>query len=69
MNYEVIGIMAGLLVVISFLFRKEKTIRIVNIFGSIVFIIYGILINSLSILLLNTILIVIHLYYLLRSQQ
>ena len=64
MNYEVIGILASILVLISFLFKKEKHIRIVNITGAITFVIYGLLINALSIYLLNGILILIHLYYL-----
>lgn len=69
MNCEIIGIVASILVLISFLFKKEKHIRIVNITGAITFVIYGILINALSIWLLNSILIIIHVYYLTRSQE
>ena len=67
MNYEVLGILASVFVLISFLFKKEKSIRLVNIFGAIIFVIYGLLINALSIWLLNGILIFIHLYYLLKE--
>ena len=67
MNYEVLGILASVFVLISFLFKKERSIRLVNIFGAIVFVIYGLLINALSIWLLNGILIFIHLYYLLKE--
>lgn len=67
MNYEVLGILASVFVLISFLFKKERSIRLVNIFGAIIFVIYGLLINALSVWLLNGILIFIHLYYLLKE--
>ena len=67
MNYEILGIIASVFVLISFLFKKERSIRLVNIFGAIMFVIYGVLINALSIWLLNGILIFIHLYYLLKE--
>ena len=63
MSYEIIGISASLLVLISFLFKNERSIRLVNIFGAVMFVIYGLMINALSIWLLNGILIFIHLYY------
>lgn len=67
MSYEIIGISASLLVLISFLFKNERSIRLVNIFGAVMFVIYGLMINALSIWLLNGILIFIHLYYLHRD--
>lgn len=67
MNYEILGIIASTLVLISFLFKKERSIRLVNILGAIMFVIYGLLINALSVWLLNGILIFIHLYYLHRD--
>ena len=67
MNYEILGILASTLVLVSFLFKKERSIRLVNIFGAIMFVIYGLLINALSVWLLNGILIFIHLYYLHRD--
>ena len=57
---EIIGISATLFVLFSFLFSEEKHIRIVNIVGALLFVIYGIAINALSVSLLNLILIVIH---------
>ena len=67
MNYEILGIIASILVLISFLFKKERNIRLVNILGAIIFVIYGLLINALSIWLLNGILIFIHLYFLYKD--
>lgn len=59
---ELIGILATMLVLISFLMENELHIRVVNIFGAILFVVYGILISSLSVWLLNGVLIFIHLH-------
>lgn len=59
---EVLGIIATIFVLISFLMKGEKKIRIINIIGAICFVIYGIMINALSVWLLNSILILIHIY-------
>lgn len=64
---EAIGILATVFVLISFLFRNPKQIRIVNIIGAILFVVYGILISSLSVWLLNGALIAIHIYYLCKK--
>lgn len=58
--YEVIGIIASLIVLISFLFKEERQIRMVNIFGAILFVIYGLFIQSFSVWFLNGTLCLIH---------
>lgn len=58
---ESIGILATIIVLISFTQSDERNIRIINAVGCIVFIIYGILIGAISIWFLNGILFVIHL--------
>ena len=58
--YEILGIIASTLVLISFLFKKERSIRLVNILGAITFVIYGFLISSFSVILLNSMLIIVH---------
>ena len=67
--YELIGTLASVLVLISFLMSGEKKIRIINITGAIMFVIYGVLINAFSVWFLNGALILIHIYYLMRSQD
>lgn len=62
MNYEVIGTLASIIVLLSFLVTGEKRIRAINIIGAFVFIIYGILINAFSVWFLNGALTIIHLY-------
>lgn len=64
---EALGIIATIFVLLSFLFRAEKKIRIVNIIGAALFVAYGILMGALSVWLLNALLIIIHIYFLLRK--
>lgn len=40
---EVLGLIATVFVVLSFTFKKLRTVRIVNLIGSILFIAYGVL--------------------------
>lgn len=66
-NFEIIGTLASIFVLISFLCKSERKIRIVNIIGALFFVIYGVLINSFSVWFLNGALILIHLYKLLKK--
>ena len=64
---EALGIVATIFVLLSFLFRAEKKIRIVNIIGAALCVAYGILMGALSVWLLNALLIIIHIYFLFRK--
>ncbi len=68
MNYEIIGTVASLLILVSFLFNDEKKIRLTNIVGAAVFVVYGLLINAFSIWFLNGALIIIHIYKLSKQR-
>lgn len=57
---ELIGLIATLFVLISFLQKSEINIRKFNIVGAILFVIYGFLISSISVWLLNGILLGVH---------
>ena len=46
---EYIGIFAGIMVLVSFIPVDIKKIRLLNIIGCVLFVIYGIGINSISI--------------------
>ena len=50
---EFIGIIASSIIVISFFLDGETKLRSFNILGSIIFVIYGFLIGSISIVFLN----------------
>mgnify|MGYP006987440725 FL=1 len=67
MSYELIGTLASIIVLISFIARGENKIRIINIIGALIFVIYGLLINAFSVWFLNGMLILIHLYKIKRK--
>lgn len=69
MGVETLGTLASVFVLISFLMKGEKQIRIVNIVGAIIFVIYGVLIGAFSIWLLNGILCLVHLYKLIKGKK
>ena len=50
---EIIGIVATLFILAAFSLNDKKLIRLVDSMGAVLFVIYGILINSLSVWLLN----------------
>lgn len=60
MSVEIWGIVATLFVLASFLCKKEKHIRLVNIVGALIFVGYGLALQALSIWLLNGILVIVH---------
>lgn len=66
---EILGTIASVIVLISFLMNNEKMIRLVNILGAAMFVIYGISINAFSVWFLNGALILIHLYYLNKKSR
>lgn len=68
-NLELIGTLASFVVLVSFMMNKEKAIRIVNIVGASIFVVYGFLIGSFSVAFMNSALIVIHFWKLIRSQR
>ena len=67
MKWEILGTIASIIVLLSFLMKGEKNIRIVNIFGAICFVVYGIMINAFSVWFLNGALCLIHLYKLFKK--
>ena len=67
--HEIIGIIATLFVLLSFLFTAEKRIRQINIIGAVIFIVYGILLAAHSIYILNSALVIIHIYKLYRIRN
>jgi hypothetical protein len=69
MQYELIGILATLFVLASFAVNDLKLVRIINIVGAALFVVYGILIGAFSTWLLNALLIEIHIYYLATKRK
>ena len=69
MSYEAIGTLASVLVLMSFLFTGEKKIRVVNILGAALFVIYGALIGAFSVWFLNGTLLIVHAVKLYKGRQ
>lgn len=66
MNFEILGTIASIIVLISFLMKSEKKIRLVNIIGALMFVIYGLSINAFSVWFLNGSLCIVHIYRLIK---
>lgn len=67
--YELIGVLASLIVLLSFVMNGEGRIRIINIVGALLFVIYGLLINAFSVWFLNGTLLIVHIYKLIKMFQ
>lgn len=66
---EIIGYVASAVVLLSFLFKNVKVIRIVNIVGATIFVIYGLLLPTYPTALMNFALIVVHCVYLIQLHK
>lgn len=60
MKYELIGLCGTVFILIAFLFNTEKQIRIFDMIGSVLFVVYGALIGAYSNVVLNGALIIVH---------
>ena len=61
-----VGYIAMALVALSFVFKEMKTIRIVNMIGAVVFIVYGYMLDvAIPIIATNSLIIIIQAYHLL----
>lgn len=65
---EILGLIAGVVVMFSYALEGKK-LRIANLIGSILFVIYGVWIGAFSIILLNSVCTFIHLYYILKEEK
>lgn len=65
---ECIGILATLCVLVSFTQSKTSRIRVINSIGSVIFIVYGILISSFSVWFLNAAVLVVNIYKLIKRR-
>ena len=62
MIFEVLGTIASIMVLISFLMKSEERIRAINIIGALIFVVYGIGIGAFSVWFLNGSLCLVHVY-------
>lgn len=66
---ECIGYLASFFVALSFLMKNILKLRIVNSLGCIFFIIYGILIDSLPVIITNAVIVSVNFYYLFINKK
>lgn len=66
---EVLGIIGTLFIIVAFAMNGEKKIRIFDLIGALLFIVYGITICSFSTVLLNAVIVLIQAYKLLRRSN
>lgn len=66
---EGIGYLAMLLVAVSIMMNNLKWLRVFNLSGAIVFIIYGLVIASYPIVILNAFLAIVNTYYLVKPKK
>ncbi len=70
---EYVGYLASLMVLLSFTMKDVKKLRLVNMSGCILFIIYGFLMPSfrigLPIIIANVAILIINIYYLVKPSK
>ena len=63
---EIIGYIASAITVISFLMKNVIKLRIVNLTACLLFVLYGVMINSWPVVIVNSVVAIINVYYILR---
>lgn len=66
---EIIGYVAMGLVGISFLMKEIRVLRFFNLLGASTFILWGVLLKQPPIYLLNSFIVLVNLYYLLKKKE
>lgn len=67
--FEIVGIIASLIVFASFFWSNEKITRIVNMVGCVIFVVYAILIQSLSVCIINSACFILHIVKLVEMRK
>lgn len=62
MNVEIIGYIATVFILASFMVSEIKILRVVNILGGLAWMVYGAIIASSSIFIGNLLMVLIHMY-------
>lgn len=70
MDYiEIIGMVATILILVALCQTNVKRLRIINMIGSIVFVVYGLMKGALSVWVLNAICAGVNVYHLIRKSK
>jgi len=65
-SVEIIGYIASVIIFISILSSSILKLRVINVVGSILFAIYGFMIHSIPTGMMNTLIVVVNIYYLVK---
>ncbi len=65
---ELVGYLGSLGVLVSFLFKDMRKLRIINTIGCILFVVYGSLLNSPPIIITNVAITIINIYFLMKKE-
>lgn len=60
---DIVGYLASLFIILSFIFSNIKTIRIINAIGCVCFVVYAYAYQAWPVLIPNAILLFVQLYY------
>ena len=66
---EWIGYLSSFFIAISFFMKNIIKLRIINTLGCVLFVIYGILINSWPVIIANGIIVLVNFYYLVIDKK
>lgn len=69
MKYEWVGIIGSIMIIIAFTHKEEKKIRIFDAIGSVLFVVYGLLVHAWSTAFLNGVLLLVHLRRFLQMKR
>ena len=64
---EILGYLATLFVMVSFSMKDVTMLRIINLIGCLLFLIYAVLIDSMPIMITNMAIVVINTYHLIKK--
>lgn len=67
MDYALLGYIASGLIILSLLMKNIRRLRIVNLCGCSLYVIYGFLISSSPVIAMNGICVFINLYYIVNT--
>ena len=68
-NSEIIGWIGSAVIMLSFIPKDVKKIRIINIIGCIVWVAYGFITKAPSVWVMNTLIFFLHLYHLIKDRN
>lgn len=66
MNVEIFGTAASIMIILSLVSSNIKWLRLLNLIGSIMFVVYAIIINSFSVALTNSFGALFNIYHLIK---